>query len=139
MSVVYCRPELPVSKPATIPIAIPSVAIVPTTAHHPVTRFGRKRPTSPKASGSQRRTLIIGASPSRARDQEVEGEAGEADEQEQRVAADEAVLDGADDRARLADRLPGAGDQAVDDEALEAAVGEAADRQRRPHHQHVDQ
>ena len=38
--------------------------------------------------------------------QEVEGEAGEAGEQQQRVAADEAALDDADDAAGAADRLP---------------------------------
>ena len=71
--------------------------------------------------------------------QEVEGEPGEAGDQQQRVAADEAVLDGADDAAGAAHRLLGAGDEAVDDEALEDAVGEAADRQRRADDEDVDQ
>ena len=88
----------------------------------------------PKASGVQSSALIMSCS-----DQEVEGEPGEAGDQQQRVAADEAVLDGADDAAGAAHGLLGAGDEAVDDEALEDAVGEAADRQRRADDEEVDQ
>src|SRR4029078_1007079 len=68
----------------------------------------------------------------------VEGWAVEAGDQEQRVATEEAVLDGADDAAGPAHRLLGAVDQPVDDEALEDPVGEAADRQRRADDEKVD-
>ena len=55
----------------------------------------------PKASGVQSSELIMQLA-----QQEVEGEPGEAGDQEQRVAADEAVLDGADDAAGAADHVP---------------------------------
>src|SRR6187399_2526758 len=95
-------------------------------------------PSPPKFAARRTRDARLRISRSLAAQQEVEGEPGEADDQQQRVAAHEAALHDADEATARADHVLSAADQSVDDEALEDPVGEAADRQRRAHDQEVD-
>src|SRR3954453_12209946 len=89
VSTLCCSPAVPLSKSATRTIASASAAIVPSTAHQPLRRRGSARPTRPNASGAHSNTLSIRPLPSLAGDQEVEGESGEATDQQQGIGAHE--------------------------------------------------
>src|SRR5690349_14262850 len=105
---------LPVAKSAISAIAMPSETTEPATVSQPASRFGTAKQSRPTASGSQRRTFSISSPPSRRRDQEVEGEGGDTGDDQQRVGADEAALQGADAGAEAADSILDEDDEALD-------------------------
>src|SRR4051794_13596049 len=135
-SVTYWRPAFELSKSAIIAITRPSTArVAPNTSQRPST--GMKAPTRPVASGRKRITerwkVISGA-----RDQEVEGEAGHADHQAERVGAQVAALAVAHERARRAhDRGGAADDRALHEVRLHDAAEEAPGHGERPDHRAV--
>src|SRR4051795_13447495 len=97
-SVTYWRPLFELSKSAIIAITRPStVTVAPSTNQRPSP--GINAPSRPAASGRKRMTERWSVIASRARDQEVEGEAGHSEQQPQRVGAQVAALEGAGERA----------------------------------------
>src|SRR3954467_9310197 len=153
----------PASKRTTNEIATASVASEPSSASRGATRAPQIAPSTATMSGSQMRIESVmrrapsvrashgrreghwsagrrGVRPSRARDQEVEDDRGAAEQQQRGVVAQEAGLDrahgggaGAHDRRRAVDERP------LDDDALERAAREVAERGERPRDEQIDQ
>ncbi len=59
MLTVSCSPDWPLWNPKAMITPITSVTTAPAVANQPTSRFGRKRPTTPNARGSQRSALIM--------------------------------------------------------------------------------
>src|SRR4051794_16182700 len=136
-SVTYCRPLFELSKSAIIAITRPStVTVAPSTSQRP--SCGTNAPISPAASGRKRMTERWNVIASRTRDQEVEGESGDAEQQPQGVAAQVAALDRAGERAAGADHAGGpADDRALDEVGLHDAAEEAPGGRGGPDHGEV--
>src|SRR5436309_828716 len=88
--VTNCGPTWPVLNCASTAIDRPSVASAPATVPARAARPGSSAPTNAAAAGSQ---IMIDRCTSARLDQEVEGQAREADENQRRIRAQEARLD----------------------------------------------
>src|SRR4051812_44341862 len=101
---------------------------------------GTSAPTRDSASGAKSRMEREIVTASAGGDEEVEGEAGEPQQQQRGVRAQEAGLDRAHGGRGGTDDARGAADeQAVDDEALERVAPEAPEPCEQPHDHRVDQ
>ena len=119
-------------------IAIPSAPSEPSSGEPRRDQSRRQiAPTSAAASGSQIRIESIGVTSS---DQEVEADAGDAEQHQRGVEAQEAALErahggraGAHEAGRAAD------ERAVDDDALERSAAKRPNAGDGPHDERVDQ
>src|SRR5215218_8511795 len=126
--VTYWSPALERSKSASMKITLASTPTVPATTAQRAQPGGRKAPSRPVASGMKSTMVRWMVSTSARDDQEVEGQAEDADEQEQRVAAQVAGLDRAGEgRARAHDAGRAAGDHALHEVRLHDPAAEASE------------
>src|SRR3954464_2470449 len=117
-------------------IESPSVASAPATYAARAARPGSRAPSSAEAAGSQ---IRIERGTSARLDQEVEGQRGEAEQDERRVEAQVARLDRAHrGAARPHDPGRAADQRAVDEHALERRLGKAPGCRERAHDDGVD-
>src|SRR4051812_35903839 len=135
-SVTNCGPRWLVLNCASTAIDSPSVASAPAIVPARAARPGSSAPTKAAAAGSQ---IRIDRCTSARLDQEVEGQAREAEQDERRIGAQEPGLDRPDRGAAGLDDPGGAVDQRpFDEDALERRLAEAAEGGERAHDDGVD-